>query len=127
MELSFLETYQSKVRQLGLLRGELKSEYMKEIDSSHIATQSGSDDLKDVFACRSAEMKEKLSWEIEKLMCEIKDIQDYILNIDDFECREIAERRYLKGETYEQIGDAMFMHRTTVRRKLQKYIAHNAH
>lgn len=128
MTIEFLESYQSKVRQLDIIREELNEEYLKGIDPSQVSIQSGSTgDPTAVFAMRSIELREKLSGEFDRLVADIKEIQHYIFGIADPECREIAMRRCFKGETYEQIGEAMYMHRTTARRKLQKYLAHNAH
>ena len=126
MNILFLESYITKTRQLDLLREELKAEYLKGIDPAQVSVQSGTSDPTAVFALRSIELKEKLSTEFDQLVSDIKEIQEYIFGIADPECREIAIRRCIKGETYEQIGEAMFMHRTTVRRKLKKYVAHNA-
>lgn len=128
MTIEFLESYQSKVRQLDIIREELNEEYLKGIDPSQVSVQSGSTgDPTAVFAMRSIELREKLSAEFDRLVADIKEIQHYIFGIADPECREIAMRRCFKGETYEQIGEVMYMHRTTTRRKLQKYLAHNAH
>ena len=126
MNILFLESYITKTRQLDLLREELKAEYLKGIAPAQVSVQSGTSDPTAVFALRSIELKEKLSAEFDQLVSDIKEIQEYIFSIADPECREIAIRRCIKGETYEQIGEAMFMHRTTVRRKLKKYVAHNA-
>lgn len=126
MNILFLESYITKTRQLDLLREELKAEYLKGIDPAQVSVQSGTSDPTAVLALRSIELKEKLSAEFDQLVSDIKEIQEYIFSIADPECREIAIRRCIKGETYEQIGEAMFMHRTTVRRKLKKYVAHNA-
>ena len=112
---------------MDLIREELNAEYLKGIDPSQISIQSGkTGDPMAVFALRSIELKEKLSAEFDQLVSDIKEIQEYIFSIADPECREIAIRRCIKGETYEQIGETMYMHRTTVRRKLQRYVAHNA-
>ena len=126
MNILFLESYITKTRQLDLLREELKAEYLKGIDPAQVSVQSGTSDPTAVFALRSIELKEKLSAEFDQLVSDIKEIQEYIFSIADPECREIAIRRCIKGETYEQIGEAMFMHRTTARRKLQKYVEPNA-
>lgn len=126
MTIEFLESYRSKVRQMDLIREELNAEYLKGIDPSQTSIQSGTSDPTAVLALRSIELKEKLSAEFDQLVSDIKEIQEYIFSIADPEYREIAIRRCIKGETYEQIGEAMFMHRTTARRKLKKYVAHNA-
>ncbi len=127
MTIEFLESYQSKVRQLDIIREELKAEYLKGIDPSQVSVQSGSTgDPTAVFAMRSIELREKLSAEFDRLVADIKEIQHYIFSIADPECREIAMRRCFKGETYEQIGEAMYMHKTTALRKLRKHVATNA-
>lgn len=126
MNILFLESYITKTRQLDLLREELKAEYLKGIDPAQVSVQSGTSDPTAVLALRSIALKEKFSTEFNRLVEEIKEIQDYIFSIEDPECREIAIRRCIKGETYEQIGEQMYMHRTTARRKLKRYVAHNA-
>lgn len=126
MTIEFLESYKSKVRQMDLIREELKAEYLKGIDPSQISVQSGkTGDPTAVFALRSIELKEKLSAEFNQLVSDIKEIQDYIFSIADPECREIAIRRFIKGETYEHIGEAMYMHKTTAFYKLRRYIKHS--
>lgn len=123
MTIEFLESYKSKLRQLDLIREELKAEYLKGIDPSQVSVQSGkTGDPTAVFALRSIELKEKLSAEYDKLVSDIKAIHDYIFSIEDDECREIAIRRCIKGEIYEQIGEAMYMHKTTAFYKLRRYI-----
>lgn len=127
MTIEFLESYQSKVRQLDIIREELNEEYLKGIDPSQVSVQSGSTgDPTAVFAMRSIELREKLSAEFDRLVADTKAIQHYIFSIADPECREIAMRRCFKGETYEQIGEAMYMHKATALRKLKKYVATNA-
>lgn len=126
MNILFLESYITKTRQLDLIREELNAEYLKGIDPSQISVQSGkTGDPTAVFALRSIELKEKLSTEFDQLVSDIKEIQEYIFSIADPECREIAIRRCIKGETYEQIGEAMYMHKTTAFYKLRRYIQHS--
>lgn len=126
MTIEFLESYKSKVRQLDLIQEELKAENLKGIDPSQVSVQSGkTGDPTAVFALRSIELKEKLSAEYDKLVSDIKAIHDYIFSIEDDECREIAIRRCIKGETYREIGDAMYMDRTTAFYKLRRYIKHS--
>lgn len=126
MTIEFLESYQSKVRQLDIIREELKAEYLKGIDPSQVSVQSGSTgDPTAVFAMRSIELREKLSAEFDRLVADTKAIEHYIFSIADPECREIAMRRCFKGETYEQIGEAMYMHKTTAFYKLRRYIQHS--
>lgn len=125
MNILFLESYITKTRQLEIIREELKAEYLKGIDPSQVSVQTGTSDPTAVLALRSIELKEKLSAEFDKLVSDIKEIQEYIFSIADPECREIAIRRCIKGETYEHIGEAMYMHKTTAFYKLRRYIQHS--
>lgn len=128
MTIQFLETYRSRVRQLEIMKEQLNLSYINGIDTTRVSVQSGkTGDPTAEFALREIELYKSLEREYLQIVADVKTIQDYIFDIKDSECKEIAIRRCLKGETYEQIGEAMFMHRTTARRKLQKYIAHNAH
>lgn len=127
MTVQFLESYRSRLRQLEIMREQLNLSYINGIDTTRVSIQSGKTGNPTAeFALREIELAKSLEKEYLQIAADVKAIQDYIFNIDDPECKEIAMRRCLKGETYEQIGEAMFMHRTTALRKLQKYIAHNA-
>lgn len=127
MTVQFLESYRSRLRQLEIMREQLHLSYINGIDTTRVSVQSGrTGNSTAEFALREIELAKSLEKEYLQIAADVKAIQDYIFNMDDPECKEIAMRRCLKGETYEQIGEAMFMHRTTALRKLQKYIAHNA-
>lgn len=128
MTVQFLESYRSRLRQLEIMREQLHLSYINGIDTTRVSVQSGrTGNSTAEFALREIELAKSLEKEYLQIAADVKAIQDYIFNMDDPECKEIAMRRCLKGETYEQIGEAMYMHRTTALRKLQKYIAHNAH
>lgn len=128
MTVQFLESYRSRLRQLEIMREQLHLSYINGIDTTRGSIQSGrTGNPTAEFALREIELAKSLEKEYLQIAADVKAIQDYIFNMDDPECKEIAMRRCLKGESYEQIGEAMYMHRTTALRKLQKYIAHNAH
>ena len=62
---------------------------------------------------------------LEKLRNIVKEKKDRMMaiiqQIDDTEVRVIAELRFLKNETFQNIGDVLFMDRTTAYRKLKDY------
>lgn len=49
-------------------------------------------------------------------------IEKYIETIEDVEIRVIARARFIECKSWQKIGDETFMDRTTVYRKLNKYI-----
>lgn len=127
MTVQFLESYRSRLRQLEIMREQLHLSYINGIDTTKVNVQSGrTGNPTAEFALREIELAKSLEKEYLQIAADVKAIQDYIFNIDDPECKEIAMRRCLKGETYEQIGEAMFMHRTTAFYKLRRYVSHNS-
>lgn len=54
-------------------------------------------------------------------------IETYIEEIEDVEIRNIARCRFLKLMNWEEIGNKLYQDRTTVSKKLRKYISHNSH
>lgn len=127
MTVQFLESYRSRLRQLEIMREQLNLSYINGIDITRVSVQSGKTGNPTAeFALREIELAKSLEKEYLQIAADVKAIQDYIFNMDDPECKEIAMRRCLKGETYEQIGEAMFMHRTTAFYKLRRYVSHNS-
>ena len=127
MTIRELETYRSKIRQLDLLKEQMKVEYLSSIDPARIRVQNGNkSDPTAELALREISLLNKYEEEYNALLKKVKTMQNYILGISDNECREIALRRFIKGQSYEEIGKAMFMHRSTAFRKLKNYVAHNA-
>lgn len=47
---------------------------------------------------------------------------DFLESIDDPEAKTIITAYYLKGHSWSYIGEALYMHRTTVEKKARKYI-----
>lgn len=75
---------------------------------------------------------EKLQFQKKQLIAEEEKITDFINSIDDIEIQTIIQMKFIELNTYEEIGDELYMHRTTVVRKLNKFLndynnAHNAH
>lgn len=127
MTVQFLESYRSRLRQLEIMREQLNLSYINGIDTTRVSVQSGKTGNPTAeLALREIELAKSLEKEYLQIAADVKAIQDYIFNMDDPECKEIAMRRCLKGETYEQIGEAMYMHRTTAFYKLRRYVSHNS-
>lgn len=127
MTIQFLESYRSRLRQLEIMREQLKLSYIKGIDTTRVSVQSGKTGNPTAeFALREIELAKSMEQEYLKLVSDVKSIQDYIFNIKDSECREIAMRRCLNGETYEHIGEAMFMHYSTAIKKFKNYVSQNS-
>lgn len=128
MTMARLEQYQSIKRQIIIFESDLGISYLKGVDTSKISVQSGkvSRPAEDM-ALKLYEISNECESEYKRLLDEFEVLTKYILHIKNEEVKEIAIRRFIAGQTYEQIGDVIFCSRTTVMRKLKNYIAHNAH
>jgi hypothetical protein len=65
---------------------------------------------------------EKLNQKIEKYTEELIRIEEVIERIDDPEIRAIARMRFIQNMKWEDIGEKMYLERTTCSKKLRKYI-----
>ena len=65
---------------------------------------------------------EKLNSKIVKYTEELIRIEGIIDGIDDEEVRAIARMRFVQCMKWEDIGEKMYLERTTVSKKLRKYI-----
>ena len=74
------------------------------------------------FNERLEELKEKLAIKHAESLEEKERIERYIETIEDVEIRVIARARFIECKSWQKIGDENFMDRTTVYRKLDKYI-----
>lgn len=127
MTFAELDSYKDKVKQLEIIREELKAEYLKGIDPAQISVQTGTTgDPTAVLALRSVELEKQLSAEYNRLVAEIKEIQNYIFNIKDETVKTIAELKFIKGMSYEQIGEKLHYHYSTCIKKLNTYISQNS-
>lgn len=127
MTFAELNSYKDKVEQLEIIREELKAEYLKGIDPSQISVQTGTvGDPTAVFALRSLELEKQLSAEFNRLVAEIEEIQRYIFSIQDETVKTIAELKFIKGMTYEEIGEKMNYHYSTCIKKLNTYLSQHS-
>lgn len=127
MTFAELNSYEDKVEQLEIIREELKAEYLKGIDPSQVSVQTGTvGDPTALFALRSMELERQLSAEFNRLVAEIEEIQRYIFSIQDETVKTIAELKFIKGMTYEKIGEKMNYHYSTCIKKLNTYLSQHS-
>ena len=127
MTFAELNSYKDKVEQLEIIREELKAEYLKGIDPSQVSVQTGTvGDPTALFALRSMELEKQLSAEFNRLVAEIEEIQRYIFSIQDETVKTIAELKFIKGMTYEEIGEKINYHYSTCIKKLNTYLSQHS-
>ena len=74
------------------------------------------------FNERLDDLKQKLAIKHAESLEEKERIEKYIETIDEVEIRVIARARFIECKSWQKIGDENFMDRTTVYRKLNRYI-----
>lgn len=74
------------------------------------------------FVLRMESLKEKLAQKYDELSAETERIEETIENIENVEVRLMARKRFIEHKNYQTIGDEMFMDRTTVAKKLKRYV-----
>lgn len=128
MTIARLEKYRSIKRQIEIFSSDLGISYIGGVDTSKPSVQSGKKSTPtEDMALRLYEIEREYSSEYKRLLTELEEMTKYIMHIKNEEIKEIAIRKFMLGQTYEQIGNAMFFDRTTAMRKLNRYVAHNAH
>ena len=74
------------------------------------------------YVIKKERLMEKLQRKFDELVTEVQRIEEYIESIDDAEIRVIARKRFIENKDWQVIGDEMYMDRTTVSRKMKKYL-----
>ena len=74
------------------------------------------------FVLKVEKLTKKLNKKRNELVAETERIEAYIESIEDDEVRIIARARFIDNKKFEEIGNEVHMHRTTVARMLDKYI-----
>lgn len=74
------------------------------------------------FVLKVERLTEKLNKKRNELVAETERIEAYIESIEDDEVRIIARARFIDNKDFEDIGEEVHMHRTTVARTLRQYI-----
>ena len=132
MTIAELEQYRTLKRQIEIFESDAGVSFISGVDTTRPSVQSGKvSNPTESVGLRLYELDCELQSEYKRVKDKFVGLNKYIAHIKDNEVREIAMRKFICGQNYEQIGEAMFCHRTTVKRKLEKYIktknAHNAH
>ena len=76
----------------------------------------------ETYLLKKEALIEKLNQKIEKYTDELIRIEGVIDRIDDIEVRAIARMRFIQNMKWEDIGEKMYLERTTCSKKLRKYI-----
>ena len=74
------------------------------------------------YVMKKERLMDKLQRKFDELVTEVQRIEEYIESIDDAELRVIARKRFIENKDWQIIGDEMYMDRTTVSRKMKKYL-----
>ena len=74
------------------------------------------------YVMKKERLMEKLQRKFDELVTEVQRIEEYIESIEDAEIRVIARKRFIENKDWQVIGDEMYMDRTTVSRKIKKYL-----
>jgi len=128
MTIKRLEQYRTIKRQLQIFEADYGISYISGIDLSKPSVQTGktSNPTAD-NAVKKYELTADCQTEYNRLYEELKKLTKYIIHIQDETVKEIAMRKFIKGQTFEEIGRIMNYDRTTVSKKLKRYISHNSH
>ena len=71
---------------------------------------------------RSEKLRDMLRFKQEQARAELERIIEFIESVDDPEMQNILTARFIEGKTYEQIGENLFLHYTTVIYKLNRFL-----
>ena len=71
---------------------------------------------------RSEKLRRMLELKKQQAQSEIERIIEFIENVDDPEMQNILTARFIEGKTYEKIGETLYIERTTVSKKIKKYL-----
>ena len=73
------------------------------------------------FNERLEQLKEKLQRKCAEILAETERIEALIENIEDEAVRVIARKRFIENKTFQEIGDELFIDKTTAYKKLKRY------
>ena len=78
------------------------------------------------FNERLEQLKTKLQRKCEEILTETERIEAYIENIEDVDVRLIARKRFIENKTFQEIGDELYIEKTTAYKKLKRYFERGA-
>lgn len=123
MTFARLKQYRTIVNQINIFEQELNITYINGVDTSKPAVSSGK------VSKPTEELAITLAYakEYERLCKERDEIKKFIVHIKDEQVKEIAIRYFMLGQTFDTIAKHMNYERTTVSKKLTKYLNNNSH
>lgn len=117
MTLERLYQYRIIKQQKELFEKEIS--YIDAVDTTKPSVMSGK--ISDTTADNGIRLVE-LGEEYDRICKEYRELTKYILRINDEFVKAIAIRKFMLGQTYSEIGDALFCERTTARKALKRYV-----
>ena len=109
MTIERLEKYRSVKRQIEIFSSDLGISYISGVDTTKPSVQSGKKSTPaEDMALRLYEIDKRCYSEYKHLISGLEYMTKYIMHIKDEQIKEIAIRKFMLGQTYEQIGNAMF-------------------
>lgn len=127
MTIQRLERYQTIKRQIEIFEADYGISYISGVDLTKPSVQSGRiSNPTAENAIKRYELTADCQTEYNRLFEELCTLTKYIMHIRNETVKEIAMRRFMKGQTFEEIGRIMNYDRTTVSKKLKTYISHNS-
>lgn len=79
------------------------------------------------YAVKIVELKSLINLKLQECLIERNRIERYINTIKENDMALMIRLRYINGMSYQQIGDEMGYDRTSVAKKIKKYVSHNSH
>lgn len=111
-----------------------KLESESEVKAQILTGMPSGNKLSDPTGDKGTELSENkmlLNLALAKAEIEKNKLERFIASIEDSEMRIIIRLRHINSLTWEEIGEELYMHRTTVKRKYFKFlkteVARNAH
>lgn len=74
------------------------------------------------FYIRLEKLKSRLADKHAESLAEQERLENFIDTIEDAEIRVFARSRYIENKSFQQIGDENYVDRTTVAKKLRRYV-----
>ena len=71
---------------------------------------------------RADKLDELVMEERIRAVAELERLTEYIASVEDVEMQNILTARFVEGKTYEEIGEKLYMHQSTVYKKLQHFL-----
>ena len=125
MTFARLKQYRSIVRQISIFEDELNITYIQGVDTTREAVSNS----KISKPTENLALTIAYADEYRRLCNERDEIKRFIVHIKDESVKEIAIRYFFLNQSFEKIAQVMNYDRTTISRKLNRYLknAHNAH